>query len=223
MEQDIVKRYQEAQDLLQGILTNQMVRNDTVFPCWIEGSAVFWYARQTELGQEFRLVDASSADNILAFDHGCLAASLSEKTGKKITADRLPITNVNIQLSPKLISFQAFDDLWYYDPINDECQKKILEKEIEKSVAPDGRKYIFICDHNLWLSNAGSDRKHAVTQDGTEGFTYASSLIPQLNSEVEAVWSPGSDRFFTWRVDRRHVASRPKSSMCRLIVVYSRN
>ena len=56
-------RYQQAQDLVQGILTRKVVCNDGVFPHWLpsaQSSSVFWYLHETPTGKEYRQVDAST-------------------------------------------------------------------------------------------------------------------------------------------------------------------
>ena len=64
-------RYQRAQLLMQGIYTNKVTFNDTVFPIWIGDSDCFWYERITKtaegevtrFGKEYRLVNANAATN----------------------------------------------------------------------------------------------------------------------------------------------------------------
>ena len=71
---DMEARYQQAQALLQGFCTKNLVQNDTLFPHWIESTDCFWYERATRLGEEptvkigkeFRLVDAKAAINAAA-------------------------------------------------------------------------------------------------------------------------------------------------------------
>ena len=75
MQNTILSRYEQAQALLQGWSTTQIVKNDVVYPHWIEDSHCFWYLRETESGNEFRLVDADTANNTLAFDDNAMADS----------------------------------------------------------------------------------------------------------------------------------------------------
>ena len=77
---EIHDRYQQAEVLLQGVLSKDFVLNDAVFPHWINGSDFFWYLRRTKLGKEFRLVNAKSKSNKLAFDHQVLADALKIAT-----------------------------------------------------------------------------------------------------------------------------------------------
>ena len=100
MNNDIVARYEQAQMFMQGIMTKSVVMNDAVFPHWIEESHCFWYIRETKNGKEFRLVNAESASNILAFNHKALAEILTTTTGKNIDFQDLPIENVTIISSP---------------------------------------------------------------------------------------------------------------------------
>ena len=96
MNNDVLTRYEQAQDLMQGILTNRVVMNDAVFPHWIEGSHCFWYIRETKGGKEFRLVNAETASNTQAFDHQTLADSLTKTTRQTFDYQDLPIKNIII-------------------------------------------------------------------------------------------------------------------------------
>ena len=49
--QTMTERYQRAQHLLQGIWTDNIAFNDTIYPIWIGDSDCFWYERTTKTGQ----------------------------------------------------------------------------------------------------------------------------------------------------------------------------
>ena len=53
-----------------------------------------------EWGKEYRLVNACTASNVSAFDHGVLAIALAEVVGRtlRIDKDYLPITDVKMEL-----------------------------------------------------------------------------------------------------------------------------
>src|SRR5215471_12236417 len=54
-------------------------------PNWVDGSH-FWYRKSVAGGHAFVMVDASTAANTAAFDHGKLAISLSKVTGENYTS-----------------------------------------------------------------------------------------------------------------------------------------
>ncbi len=103
MNNELLPNYEQAQSLMQGTLTNRIVMNDAVFPHWISDSD-FWYKRETSHGMEFRLVDANTGINILAFDHKLLANVLSKEIGKDIDYQDLPIRHVRYNQIPIICS-----------------------------------------------------------------------------------------------------------------------
>ena len=109
MNNDILSRYEQAQKLMQGTLSNRIVMNDAVFPHWVNGSNCFWYTRETKNGKEFRLVDAKAATNSLAFDHEAVAKALAKLVGKSVDFENLPINGVSITSDLQQLQFQSFD------------------------------------------------------------------------------------------------------------------
>ena len=83
--------YETAQSLVNGILSTAVIRNDCVFPHWINDHC-FWYQKDLPKGKEFRLVDASAASNTLIFDHVLLADSLAQLSRQSVDSNNLPIS-----------------------------------------------------------------------------------------------------------------------------------
>ena len=127
-------RYQRAQTLMQGFFTRSIAPNATLFPVWIEGHDCFWYERQInpkgdqyQVGdsvpiwdKEYRLVNADTASNAIAFDHQALATALGETLGQAVNSRQLPIKAVAMELDAAQqvaeIQFAAFDKSWVYYP-----------------------------------------------------------------------------------------------------------
>src|SRR5688572_5175561 len=57
---------------------------------WLGQSSRFWYRVTVDGGNEWRLVDATTAQQGLLFDHARLATALSTATGTTYTAVTLP-------------------------------------------------------------------------------------------------------------------------------------
>ncbi|MFB1034735.1 MAG: hypothetical protein QMC38_05255, partial [Sinobacterium sp.] len=121
MHNDIFARYEQAQGLAQGLISNSVTMNDAVYPHWIEGTHCCWYRRETQSGKEFRLVDPSAVTNTDAFDHKALADALQLAAGQDVDPNDLPLNDVSITLSPMQIRFQAFDKHWLFDPSHAQC------------------------------------------------------------------------------------------------------
>ena len=223
MKKTILERYQQAQAFNQSLLSGRLVLNDAVFPHWMGDSGCFWYQRGTRddskkqqgnrwgEGKEFRLVDASTASNELAFDHQALGNALikqcAQATEQSCEAWNLPIANVSITLLPRQVRFQAFDQHWLFDADTSSCQR-VEESNIGKGLpSPDSHKVAFVRDHNLWVRDTASGYERALTQDGTAEQGYACGLMG--SAAVGAVWSPNSQRLLTHQVDTREVLSTP--------------
>ena len=216
-------RYQQAQAITQGILSKKLVLNDAVFPHWIESSDCFWYLRETReanesseaAGQgpfvisdrEYRLVDANAATNLPAFDHQALADALTAFSEQSVDPKNLPISDINITLSPLHIRFQSLGQYWLFEPEKNRCQAIETPQPIEGLVSPDGKKAAFVRDYNLWVRDIASGEEQRLTQDGHTDFSYASDRFP--TPAIQALWSPDSQRLFTHQLDRRQVASIP--------------
>lgn len=208
---DITDRYNTAQNLMQGVLSNRVAMNDAVFPHWIGDSQCFWYIRETKEGKQFRLVDAKEGSNAEAFDHKVLADRLSSVTGKSIDHQNLPISkNFNLTLSPLNIRFQALGENWLYDPIKNNLIK--CHAAINCGLhSPDNRMAVFIRDYNLWVRDKKSGKELALTFDGMADYAYSVGLFDYIfgEGEPQVLWAPDSKRLFTYQLDTRKVISRP--------------
>ena len=184
MSSTILSRYEQAQTFLQGFLNTQLVKNEAVYPHWIENSHYFWYLKDTESGKQFRLVNVDTASNTVAFDHQAMADGLALATGQTINADNLPIKHVTFSLSPTQIGFRAFDKNWQFDTGTATCKEDIAWQKIKSDLtfiedasrvpdvflqtllSPNGKKELFIEDHNLWLRDRQSGETSALTHTG---------------------------------------------------------
>ena len=214
MQNDILSRYELAQSLIQGIQTNRIVLNDTVFPHWIENSYCFWYIRETRDGKEFRIVDVERAENTPAFNHAQLASALESSSGNTANSLDLPIKYVSITLSPLNICFMAFGEHWSYTPEN-ECCKTYIPNKTNGLKSPDGKKAVFVRDYNLWIQDLNTGKEYALTSDGkSDNFYGQINSIDNTgtsadSSAVQAIWSQDSSHVITHQLDTRNVASRP--------------
>lgn len=215
----IESRYQRAQALEQGVFTKKVALNTTLFPHWISNSDCFWYIRDIKTdnttpimgGKEYRLVNAKTAINTVAFNHRALSDILIKITGKSVDADNLPIKDVEIKLSPLRVVFSAFDRRWTYHEEDNTCQEINFYPQNWK-ISPCGKKAIFIRDYNLWLKNLTSGQEKPLTLDGEKYNVYAGTPTVYGRQEapsVEALWSPDSQRIFTVLIDTRNVKVGP--------------
>jgi dipeptidyl-peptidase 4 len=74
-------------------------------------------------------------------------------------------------------------------------------------VSPDGKKAVFIKDHNLWVREVATGRETQLTTDGLKDFGYATDNAGWRKSDRPVVlWSPDSKRIATFQQDQRHVS-----------------
>lgn len=212
-------KYQRSHRLLQSIWArNSRFLNTCLFPNWIGDSDCFWYERELKEGKEFRLVNAKSASNNLAFDHAVLAAALTEASGEDVDANNLSITGVKMQLTPAtedetiaLIEFTQFEQRWGFDLQTKRCSV-VETTDVDWVVSPDKKQAVFKRDYNLWLRDLSSGEEKALTQDGVVDYIYGASGSTwgeEMDPEPQALWSPDAKRLFVVQRDTRQVLTLP--------------
>ena len=204
MQTDILARYELAQKIMKGVLSNSIVMNDAVFPHWIEGSHSFWYQRETRNGKQFRLVDADEASNMPAFDHQALANALQNVAGYAVNHQDLTVTDVAIALSPLKVYFKALNRCWLFDDQNLQEVNSVSDKLLRSL---DGSKAIFVHEYNIWVRDEASGIEKDLTKDGVVDYCYARSQVD--SNKIQALWSPDSKCILTVQLDTREIASRP--------------
>ena len=182
---EVGQRYQSAKKIIQGFFNEDLVKNATVFSNWIESSDCFWYRRTIKGGREFRLVDANSGSNRLAFDHQALARLLADATGNDTNPNNLPIaSDIAISLSPLELKFSAFDKRWLYEAEKNLCQTITADQSGAWVISPDGQHAVLGRDNNLWLRDLNSGKETPLTNDGQECFVYG-AIGSVWGSELE--------------------------------------
>lgn len=216
MNSELVSRYERA-TLYEGMAlpmsesATRLVFNENIAPIWIAGSQCFFYQRKLKNGSEYRLVNALTRKNQAAFNHSALAKSLSEMVSQPINKDELPISRVQITLTPLTIRFRAFQKQWRYDVDGHTC----TEEETTPAnwvISPDGRKAAFTQDYNLWIKDLISGEEKQLTDDGEEYYMYAAGTCTwgkENSPDGQLLWSPDSQRIFTAQRDTRQVKFAP--------------
>lgn len=212
MQYSIKNRYQQAQQLLDGMMSKSLVTNDAVFPHWLNNT-MFWYKHDSASGKEFRLVDAVTSAIKPAFNHKQLAQALGEAAGANFNAKDLPILISEITRSPLEVKFTALDKQWQYSEKNSSC----IEISIEASLgiaSPDGQHEVVIKDHNIWLISNSNPEGRPLTHNGSAESVYGKVIFPYAGSgkkpPFEAIWSPDSRYIFTYRLDLERVKNRQR-------------
>ena len=221
----IEARYERARLLMQGIYTKKGALNTTLFPVWLGDSDCFWYERDVRkgsnpsilYGKEYRLVNAKTATNKLAFNHQALADALASSAKQKVDAFNLPIRKVEIDIdSAELVNalrFTAFDKRWLFNIASGLCTEIDIPLSNNQVMSPDGKYIVFSQDNNLWLRTLENGGECPLTTDGEANFVYGATGTAwghTMGGEgLQVLWSPNSQRIFTVQRDTRQVKALP--------------
>ncbi len=208
---ELLARYQRAEVLKQGFSNRRLVLNATLFPHWIGDTHQFWYKRETKTGKDYRLVNVDTGDSRAAFDHRQMASELAKAFGQPVDAKDLPVTDVDIDSTLSAVRFDAFDKRWIFDVTSGHCRALNHYAE-EMCISPDGKRAVFVRDHNLWLRDLASGDEKPLTRDGEKFRVYSGTPTiygRQEASSLEAIWSPDSKSVFTLLIDTRNLKVGP--------------
>ena len=193
------------------------VYRDRVEPHWFAGDAKFWYRVETGPERhEFVLVDAQQGTREPAFDHARLAESLSKQLGRAISADRLPVDDLNFDTGGKSIGLTCDGALWLLDPADYSLHKDSQARKlaIDTQSAPDTQPThdasrpsrraragtrspnetwrASVKDHNLFIEENSTGKQFALGTDGKPGDEYSQDRI---------WWSPDSMALVAMRTE----------------------
>ncbi len=184
--------------------TSKLVTGTVDYPLWSENGTLV-YRSHTESGNQFYKIDIKNNKKSLAFDHKKLADSLARITESEINHDKLPFYQVtfssatDIKISVKGKSYQC--DLTSYL-----CQLDTLTKKRNENLSPNGKRAVFIRDHNLWLRDLASNKESQLTTDGIKDFGYATNNAGWVRRDSPVVtWAPDSTKLTTFKHDGRKV------------------
>ncbi|MDB9953553.1 S9 family peptidase [Porticoccaceae bacterium] len=204
----MIERYQRAGLLMESAYgEKKLVLNEVIFPHWIKGSDYFWYQQDTPSGKCFQLVNAEQQSKAFAFDHKAFAQALSNEIGEIIDAEDLPITDVDISLSPTAVRFTALNESWEYDDVQHSLKKtKCYPKDWK--ISPDGKHAVYVRNYNLWACDLVTGKERALTQDGEKFYAYGRATTftgAELLPITDVLWSPDSKKVATQLVNTRQV------------------
>lgn len=209
---DTLTRYKRAEHLLKGMYTNEVVRNDCIFPVWSSNSSFFVYSRDVPDGYEYRLVNVENGTNETAFDHEAFATALSDASGVAAKAQTLPVKAVTYKPEAGVFAFTAFGKSWIFDVDEAICRERD-EKPTNWVVSPDGAYAVYQEDNNLWLSELETDEKRQLTFDGEDDYVYGACGeawgAKMAGAETQVRWSPDSKKIVTVQRDQRQVKTLP--------------
>ncbi len=202
-QQVTVDDYQRAEKQLSAT-TSKLVTATVDYPLWLNDKQLV-YRSHTEQGERFYLVDAISKQKKLAFDHQKLAEALARITESDVNQDKLPFTSFRFA-GKQAIALSVKGKAYHCSLTNYLCQIDKSAQRKNEMLSPDGKRAVFIREHNLWLRDIASDRETQLTTDGVEDFGYATNNAGWIRSDKPVVtWSPDSKKLTTFKHDSRGV------------------
>ena len=209
---DMQTRYERAEHLLKGMYTNEIARNDCIFPVWSNDSNAFVYSRDVPGGNEYRLVNVQNGTNEAAFDHAAFAKALKSASGASVDALALPIKGVVVELQSNSIAFSAFGKNWIFET-NEEIGREHKKRPAGWSISPDETYAVYEKDNNLWLEDLETQEKRQLTYDGEDAYVYGACGeawgAKMAGVATQASWSPDSKKIVTVQRDQRQVKTLP--------------
>ena len=205
------ERYARAERFLPWNAT-RLLYNMSVDPHWIDGTDTFWYRGETATGPRYRRVDPVAGSVAAAFDHGRLAAALTQASGVPVDPERLDLDVGSFLDDPDRVTFTTDGRSWVCDLSSYQCMPGEIPTPASGDVvrSPDGQWEAFVRDHNLWLRQVADGAERRLTDDGAQGYGYGAPLPSPLASAGLADadrpvvhWSPDSSHFLSCRIDER--------------------
>jgi dipeptidyl-peptidase 4 len=184
-----------------------LVTGGDVQPQWLDGDR-FWYRNRIPEGHEFVLVDPARGTRERAFDHERMARALTEQTGVEHRPFALPLTRLQPTQDGRGLGFELDRRRWECDVVAYRCERPATPAEQARAevLSPDGRRAVFLREHNLWVRDVATGQEAALTTDGVDSHAYARDNEGWRRSDRPVVvWSPDSRRIKTYRLDERGV------------------
>jgi dipeptidyl-peptidase 4 len=201
--------------------TTPLVYRSGVRPNWLADERL-WYRITTAEGSEFVVADPQRGTRQPAFDHGRLAAALSQAANAKYEPYRLPFTEIEFPSSGE-VAFNAAGKRWRCDVQGNKCGSEgdaaaaaaggrggrgtapgMAAAGRAESLSPDSKHAAFIRDYNLWVRDAATGKETQLTKDGVKDFGYATDNAGWTSTDRPIVlWSPDSRKLATFQQDQR--------------------
>lgn len=169
------------------------VFHSDVRPEWIGDSHAFWYAQRTADGTNYLLVHADKGTCRPLFDARKLAAQLAKQTDKKVDAAKLDLQRLTVNTACDTLRFSSLGKNWVYSlkrgtltaqppvaPRAGRPERHWMEVDDERGgyavPSPDGSRFAFIREGNVWVRSARGGHERPLSTDGTLACYYSSYI-----------------------------------------------
>ncbi len=195
----------------------RLVERGNVVPLWLEDGNQFLYSDNGRSDLSVYLVDPNENTR----RQWSIDADVRAAFG--VDDDQLNLQWENFDQRNGLLLIRADEVLYEYDPTKKECrprQENLLEHAQQisdqfpttfgpliEAESPDGKQFVTVQDHNLYLRQNGSETLLPLTTDGHLKETWLNTQESAMSFNV--FWSPDSTRIATIQLDAREVWHEP--------------
>ncbi len=185
-----------------------LVEHEPSMPTWVDAGHFLYRRGVARTGQppaiEYRMVDAASGRNTLAFDYARLAAALTKAGAVAVDAAALTLQAPTLQQDR--LAFQLAGVGWQctlsryacvhlHDrdapPESMDMRLPLVQGERNVKLSPDGRWRAWIEQANVVIAPASGGERSVLSRDGSADDYYALDSL---------VWSPDSQHLAAYRV-----------------------
>jgi dipeptidyl aminopeptidase/acylaminoacyl peptidase len=196
-----------------------LVKGGSVRPHWMADGSSFWYAEGDPDNTIIYKVDPEANTKEPLFDTNRVRRALTPLLGHEPPGQCLPFRNFTFVDGEKAVEFvvenQPFIlrlDTYTISPARplSVTEKNRMVGEVEV-LSPDGRWFVIVKEHNLWLRSTSDASSVQLTTDGIEGYEWGYvGLNPSgWYGFPLAKWSADSSQLAVKKLDYREVAKMP--------------
>ena len=195
--------------------------NTHVDPYWLnDGTDNFWWRQDTVDGHRFVLTLADTGTVEPLFDHRALAAALTAIVGREYDADSLPVAITECDTRTGRLGFSMAGQQYQTTRAATTINQLPPAQSPPGILAPDGKRALFVKDHNLWCRTVGADDGWPLTHDGMRHNSYGClpdhDRLAVIRSRttftlppIGCHWSPDGRQVLAFKCDEREVATYP--------------
>jgi len=195
--------YQRAEQFLAANTGEKVVDNILAY-YWQDDDRLV-YRKSTADGSALLVADPASGQKSDLIDAERLAEVLAGATDDEVDAEDLSLSAIKMHSEMSALEFN-FSGNRYRLALDDFSIEQIQEPGDEEHVSPDGRKSIYIEEHNLWLRNLQTDERTQLTFDGEADYGYGTNNAGWIRDDRPVLlWSPDSSKIASFRHDGREV------------------
>ena len=196
-------QYERAEQFLAKY-TGPLIYHAVSSPQWLNDVQLLYKTRSDE-GENYFVANAVTSEKTLAFDTSRLIDVLNSQLNTDITKEKFYSYPLRV-VDENTVSIHIQKQIFHCDFVQYLCALyQFADPKIEQ-ISPDGKKAVFIKDHNLWVRYLDDGKEVPLTTDGVKDFAYATNNAGWLRSEKPVVkWSPDSTKIATFKHDSRGV------------------